>query len=191
LSPNSKAKLEAEKLLLANSSPKTNASTKRVNGEDTDPNCNDRNNKNGELDPFAIDTKRVNWADKDSQELDSAARAARAANALKMGLTDPNMKNRINLNSGGQDSLHASKTPITSSSKFSKGDYGRGGLHDTDDENMNRTNRFKNFGRNGKMGDTNPNSHSALRTTCSTKKSNVSKFLTKSQINDYDMNAYL
>jgi hypothetical protein len=162
LSPNSKAKLEAEKLLLANSSPKTNASTKRINGEDTDPNNNDRSkNLNGE-DPFAIDTKRVNWADKDSQELDSAARAA---NALKMGLTDPNMKNRMKLNSG-QSSLHASKTPIMSSSKFKGGDYG---LHDTDYDG-----KFNNFRRNGENG------NASLRTTASTKKSNVSKFLTKS-----------
>ena len=42
LSPNSKAKLEADKLLLANSSPRTMASTKRKNGDDTD----DKNTKN-------------------------------------------------------------------------------------------------------------------------------------------------
>ena len=44
------------------------ASTKRVNGDDTDT----KNNKNADNsgiqdgDPFAIDTKRVGWADKDS-----------------------------------------------------------------------------------------------------------------------------
>lgn len=48
------------------------------------------------------------------------------------------------------------------------------GLHDTDYDN-----KFKNMGYSTELGTTN-NSVSALRTTASTKKSNVSKFLTKS-----------
>lgn len=148
------------------------ASTKRVNGDDTDL----KNNKNADNsgiqdgDPFAIDTKRVNWADKDSQDLDSATRAA---NALKMGLTDPNNKHRMKLDSG-DSSLHASRTPIMSSNKLKNGGYG---LHDTDYDG-----KFKNIGSKGDLGTTKGslNSISALRTTASTKKSNVSKFLTKS-----------
>jgi hypothetical protein len=88
-----------------------------------------------------------------------------------MGQTDPNNKLRMKLDSG-DSSLHASKTPLMSSNKLKN--YG---LHDTDYDD-----KFKNMGSNGEFGTTKGtlNSISALRTTASTKKSNVSKFLTKS-----------
>jgi hypothetical protein len=56
MSPKTKAKFEAEKLLLE-SKEGTNDATSRPDGDVT-------RNKNGDL--FGIDSKRVNWADKDS-----------------------------------------------------------------------------------------------------------------------------
>jgi len=83
-----------------------------------------------------------------------------------MGQTDPNNKLRMKLDSG-DSSLHASKTPLMSSNKLNRKNYG---LHDTDYDD-----KFKNGTTTASI-----NSISALRTTTSTKKSNVSNFLTKS-----------
>lgn len=140
--------------------------TSRFLGDDTRADTKDRS---------PTDSKRVNFADDDDTHF-SRTRALR--DAFK---TDPSKKS--NLNSTKSSSMHQSKTPLMSKNKASR-------VKGYDLSISKNKRDLKNEkGLASESG--NATGISALRTTAHTKTSGVSNFLTKAQIEQNDMEAFL